>query len=123
MQIICIKGSGCFKLWGMKPSHILIPLVVAAAIVATVLLVYKPVGENPAGKVRVIAAENFWGDIASQIGGDHVQVTSIINDPTADPHLYESNARTAAQVGAADLVIINGMGYDNFMDKLLAGSP
>jgi zinc/manganese transport system substrate-binding protein len=77
---------------------------------------------QPAGVVKVVAAENFWGDIASQIGGRHVKVTSIITDPTADPHLYESNARNAAAVASADIVITNGLGYDDFMDKLLGAS-
>jgi len=74
------------------------------------------------GKLTVVAAENFWGDIAGQLGGDHVAVTSIITDPSADPHLYESNAQNAAAVSAAKVVITNGMGYDDFMSKLLDAS-
>jgi zinc/manganese transport system substrate-binding protein len=74
------------------------------------------------GKLNVVAAENFWGDIASQIGGSHVHVTSIITDPSADPHLYESNAQNAAAVSSADVVIVNGLGYDDFMNKLLSTS-
>ncbi|BBZ46215.1 ABC transporter substrate-binding protein [Mycobacterium parmense] len=70
-----------------------------------------------------MAAENFWGDITKQIGGDDVKVTSVISDPNADPHLYESDARTAAEVSKAQLVIVNGMGYDDFMGKLLSASP
>jgi zinc/manganese transport system substrate-binding protein len=72
------------------------------------------------GVVRVVAAENFWGDIASQIGGRHVQVTSIISSPTTDPHLYESDPRDAASIGDAQLVIENGLGYDDFVAKILA---
>ncbi|ORW63379.1 hypothetical protein AWC20_03925 [Mycobacterium parmense] len=74
-------------------------------------------------QVNVVAAENFWGDITKQIGGDDVKVTSVISDPNADPHLYESDARTAAEVSKAQLVIVNGMGYDDFMGKLLSASP
>ncbi len=70
-------------------------------------------------KVNVVAAENFWGDIAKQIGGNLVNVTSIITDPSADPHLYESNADNAAAVSTAQVVIANGLGYDDFMTKLL----
>ena len=83
-------------------------------------------GTAGSGPVHVVAAENFWGDIASQIGGSHVDVTSLISDPEADPHLYESDPRDAAALGAAQLVIENGLGYDDFMDKLLSsagGSP
>lgn len=70
-------------------------------------------------KLKVVAAENFWGDIAKQIGGNLVDVTSIISDPSADPHLYESNAQNAAAVAASSVVVMNGLGYDDFMNKLL----
>jgi zinc/manganese transport system substrate-binding protein len=69
------------------------------------------------GVVRVVAAENFWGDIAKQIGGEHVEVTSIISSPTADPHLFESDPRTAGAIATAQLVIENGLGYDGFVEK------
>ena len=75
-----------------------------------------------AGVVRVVAAENFWGDIAAQIGGAHVAVTSIITDPNVDPHTHESNPRDAAALSSAQLVIENGFGYDDFIDKLLSAS-
>lgn len=78
---------------------------------------------SAAAPVAVVAAENFWGDIAKQIGGEHVTVTSIISDPNADPHQYESDANTAAAVSKAQLVVDNGLGYDDFMDKLFSASP
>lgn len=73
-------------------------------------------------RIQVVAAENFWGDIAAQLGGNHVHITSIVTDPTADPHLYESNAQNASAVASARIVIMNGLGYDDFMSKLLAAS-
>jgi zinc/manganese transport system substrate-binding protein len=75
-----------------------------------------------AGVVNVVAAENFWGDIARQLGGSRVSVTSIVTDPTADPHQYESDARDAAAVADARIVIENGLGYDDFIAKLLAAT-
>ena len=69
--------------------------------------------------VRVVAAENFWGNIASQIGGRDVQVTSLITDPNADPHLFETNAQDAATLAQAQVVIENGAGYDTWMSSLL----
>jgi zinc/manganese transport system substrate-binding protein len=74
------------------------------------------------GSVRIVivAAENFWGNIASQIGGDQVTVNSIISDPNADPHEYESSVSDAAAIAHADLVIENGLGYDDFMAKLVS---
>jgi zinc/manganese transport system substrate-binding protein len=70
-----------------------------------------------------VASTNVWGDIAKQIGGDHVNVTSIMSDPNADPHQYEADAKTGAALSKAQFVIENGLGYDDFMDKLLAASP
>ncbi|HTE86741.1 MAG TPA: zinc ABC transporter substrate-binding protein [Dehalococcoidia bacterium] len=73
--------------------------------------------------VNVVAAENFYGDLVKQLGGPAVKVTSIISDPNADPHEYESSSGNAKAIAAARLVIVNGAGYDSFMDKLLAASP
>ena len=73
--------------------------------------------------INVVAAENFYGDIVKQLGGKHVSVTSIISDPNVDPHEYESSVQTAIMVSKAQLVIENGGGYDDWMDKILSGSP
>ena len=73
--------------------------------------------------INVVAAENFYGDIVKQLGGSHVSVTSILSDPNIDPHQYEANVQTAVQVSQAQLVIENGGGYDDWMDKILSGSP
>jgi zinc/manganese transport system substrate-binding protein len=76
-----------------------------------------------AAPVNVVASTNFWGDIAKQVGGGHVNVTSIMSDPNADPHEFEADAKTGAALSKAQFVIENGVGYDDFMDKLLAASP
>src|SRR3569623_759224 len=73
-----------------------------------------------AAPISVVAAENFYGDLASQIGGAHVVVTSILSNPDADPHLFESSASTARTLADASIVISNGADYDPWMDKLLA---
>lgn len=72
------------------------------------------------GPIAVVAAENFYGDLAQQIGGTHVAVTSILSNPDADPHLFESSASTARTLADAGIVITNGADYDPWMDKLLA---
>jgi zinc/manganese transport system substrate-binding protein len=99
-------------------------LVVIAIVVAVPVILSRKTNPTSAnsGAVNVVAAENFWGNIAAQIGGNHVNVTSIITDPSTDPHLYESDASDAAKVAAADLVITNGLGYDDFMSKLMSAS-
>lgn len=73
--------------------------------------------------IRVVAAENFWGSIVGQLGGSHVQVVSVVSDPNADPHDYESSASDARAVAEADYVVENGAGYDDWCDKLLSASP
>jgi zinc/manganese transport system substrate-binding protein len=104
----------------------LVALIVAlvGALGAGMLTSPHPARAVPAAsRIIVVAAENFYGDIVGQIGGDHVAVTNVITDPNVDPHEYETNARDAAAVANAILVIQNGLGYDAFMDKLLAASP
>src|SRR2546421_9191346 len=73
--------------------------------------------------INVVAAENFWGSLAEQLGGSHVKVTSIINNPDADPHDYEATAADGRAIAAAKLVIINGVGYDAWATKLADVNP
>src|SRR5580692_6779134 len=70
--------------------------------------------------IQVVAAENFWGSLVSQLGGSRVSVVSVVSDPNADPHEYESNANTAKIFTTASYVILNGAGYDSWADKLLS---
>lgn len=80
--------------------------------------------DNGSGRqIVVVAAENFWGSIASQLGGTHVSETSIITDPNTDPHDYDPAAGDARTIAGAQLVIINGVGYDPWAPKLLAANP
>jgi zinc/manganese transport system substrate-binding protein len=75
------------------------------------------------GGVRIVAAENFWGSIATQLGGSKAQVQSIIVNPASDPHAYEPTAADARTLATAQLVIVNGVGYDPWAPKLLAANP
>jgi zinc/manganese transport system substrate-binding protein len=81
----------------------------------------SPAGDGP--PMKVIGAENFYADLLSQVGGSRVEASSLLNDPNADPHAFESSPADAARVADAQLVVENGLGYDSFMDKLLAASP
>jgi zinc/manganese transport system substrate-binding protein len=76
-----------------------------------------------AGKLEVVAAENFWGSIAAQLGGDEVRVQSIIVNPYTDPHSYEPTARDARTMAGAKLAIVNGIGYDEWASRLLNANP
>jgi len=73
-------------------------------------------------KVQVVAAENSWGSIASQLGGVHAQVTSIITNPNTDPHDYEPTAADGRTIAEAQYVIDNGVGYDPWVPKLIAAN-
>ena len=75
------------------------------------------------GHLAVVAAENFWGSLAGQLGGSHVTVTSIVDSPDADPHDYEPTAADGRAMATADLAIVNGVGYDSWASKLLAANP
>ncbi|GGQ46882.1 zinc/manganese transport system substrate-binding protein [Actinomadura coerulea] len=79
-------------------------------------------GAGAAETVSVVASTNVYGDIARQIGGDRVKVTSFISDPAQDPHSFEAGTRTRLAMSKAGVVIENGGGYDDFMDTLLKGS-
>ncbi len=106
-----------------------------AALAAPVLLSgcalsLPPGGEGAAAHsprvVRVVAAEDFWGSIAAQVGGIHAHVDSIIARPETDPHSYEPTAADARRLADAQVVVLNGAGYDPWMQRLLAadgGSP
>ncbi len=72
--------------------------------------------------VNVIAAENFYGDVAQQLGKPYVQVISVMNNPNQDPHLFSASPRTAVILHKADIVIENGIGYDAWMDRLYAAN-
>ena len=71
------------------------------------------------GVVKVLATTNVWGDIAKQLGGDWVEVTVILDDPMQDPHSYEASARDQLAVNDAELIVMNGGGYDEFMHVLI----
>ncbi len=75
------------------------------------------------GKLNVVAAEDFWGSIAAQLGGNQVEVTSLITNPAADPHDYEPTSEDARTMAGAQLAIVNGIGYDEWASKLLAADP
>jgi zinc/manganese transport system substrate-binding protein len=93
-------------------------LVGFAAALAVVVAAAAP-AQAAGKKIAVVAAENFYGDVARQIGGDRVSVTSVLGNPDQDPHLFEATPAIVRQIAAAKVVIYNGAAYDAWMDKLL----
>ncbi|ASR39761.1 metal ABC transporter substrate-binding protein [Prauserella marina] len=75
------------------------------------------------GRIAVIASTNVWGSVAAAVGGDKVAITSIIDDPSADPHSYQATAADAAEVTTADVLVSNGGGYDDFFTKMAEQAP
>jgi len=79
--------------------------------------------DGSGGRLRVVAAENFWGSIAAQLGGEKVAVQSIVVNPDTDPHSYEPTAADARAMAGAQMAIVNGIGYDEWASRLLAANP
>jgi zinc/manganese transport system substrate-binding protein len=104
--------------------------IVGAALFAAIVLVGAGCGGQSKSAaaasdsvLQVVAAENFWGNIASQLGGSRVHVKSVITSPATDPHDYEPTAADARTMAGARMVIVNGIGYDPWAQKLIAANP
>jgi zinc/manganese transport system substrate-binding protein len=97
------------------PVKILIALSIA-------LLAMVTVAQAAEGKIEVVAAENFYGNVAQQIGGDRVSVVSILNNPDQDPHLFEVSPAVIRKVAAAQVVLYNGAGYDPWVEQVLSAT-
>jgi zinc/manganese transport system substrate-binding protein len=105
----------------MRRIAALVPPVVAVALVACGC--GSSSASETGGRVRVVAAENFWGSIARQVGGAHATVDSVITNPAEDPHSYEPTTNDARTMATAQLAIVNGAAYDPWAPKLLAANP
>lgn len=108
-------------------AGLVILIIVAGSLLALFLDNQFTNGSGPSqtsnpGVIKVVAAENFWGSLVSQLGGKYVNVTSIVTNPNADPHEYESNAQDAADIANAGFVIVNGAGYDSWALLLISAS-
>ena len=97
--------------------------VVAVVLVGLVLSACAAPQPVASAGMAVVAGENFWGSLASQLGGSKVSVLSVVTDPNADPHEYETSAADARAFAEARLVILNGAGYDTWGQKLLDANP
>jgi zinc/manganese transport system substrate-binding protein len=94
-------------------------------LIAALLLALATLADTRAavGKITIVAAENFYGDVAQQIGGDQVSVASILSNPDQDPHLFETAPSVVREIAGAQLVIYNGADYDPWMERLLKVTP
>jgi zinc/manganese transport system substrate-binding protein len=108
----------------VRPTRVGAPLVLlAAALTAAGCAGSTGASGNSAdGRIPVATSTNVWGSVVGAVGGDAVEVRSIIADPSADPHSYESKPSDATAVAGAKLVVYNGHGYDDFFGKLVGGT-
>jgi zinc/manganese transport system substrate-binding protein len=83
----------------------------------------SPADSSGPGLIRAVAAENQYGNVIAQVGGRHVTVTSLLSNPSTDPHTFEASPAVAREVGQAQLIVKNGLGYDSFMDTIEQATP
>jgi len=104
------------------------PLITGMAVLSSVFLLSAcgdassttSANSSNSGKIKVVAAENFYGEVAKAVGGDRVEVTNILDNPNVDPHDYEPTPEIARTVSTAQVIVYNGVGYDAWMDKLIS---
>ncbi|MDA4114220.1 MAG: zinc ABC transporter substrate-binding protein [Thaumarchaeota archaeon] len=106
---------------------VVLAAIIVGGIIAGVYLSSRPSssstttsGVGSAAKIQIVAAENFWGSLVSQLGGTRVNVTSIVSDPNIDPHEYESDPANAIAITDARFVVVNGAGYDTWALNIIS---
>jgi zinc/manganese transport system substrate-binding protein len=109
---------------GRRPLGILLLAVIAAvtATVAAACSVAATAASND-GKIVAVGAESEYADVISQVGGEYVQASAIMSNPNTDPHSFEASIAVARKVSNAQLIVQNGIGYDDFMNSIESASP
>jgi zinc/manganese transport system substrate-binding protein len=122
-----IKVSGPAENFSGKRTHlktwqliVVIAIIAGGGFVVAGYYLFPYVAPPSSPQIQVVAAENFWGSLVSQLGGSQVNVTSIVTDPNADPHEYESSPADARAIAAASFIIVNGAGYDTWALDIIA---
>ncbi len=109
-----------------KTTYIAIAGLIAIIIFGSFAGLYLSGNLSPStkstGKLQIVAAENFWGSLILQLVGTHAQVFTIVTDPNADPHEFESTTADAIAIANANYVIVNGAGYDDWALKLISAN-
>src|ERR1700743_3443997 len=109
---------------GRRPVAILL-LAVMAAVIATVAAAWSggAVAAPGGGKIVAVGAESEYANVIGQVGGKYVQSSAIMSNPNTDPHTFEASIAVAREVGSAQLVVQNGVGYDGFMNTIESAAP
>ncbi|MBB3050214.1 zinc/manganese transport system substrate-binding protein [Prauserella isguenensis] len=103
----------------MNKARVFTAVPMAAALVAATACSGSDDGSGDDSGITVVASTNVWGSVVEAVGGDRVEVNSLIDDPSSDPHSYEATAEDAADVQDGDLLVYNGGGYDDFFTQLV----
>ena len=122
-----MRGSALSKAagrGGRRPAVILL-LAVLAAVAGTAAAACSggATAASNGGKIVAVGAENEYADVISQVGGKYVQTSAIMSNPNTDPHTFEASIAVAREVGNAQLVVQNGVGYDGFMNTIESAAP
>jgi zinc/manganese transport system substrate-binding protein len=96
--------------------------VVTIGAIAVTLIEAPMAGAATGTRIVAVGAENQYADVISQIGGRYVTTTAVLSNPNTDPHTFESSPRVAEEVSSAALIVQNGVGYDEFMNKIESAS-
>jgi zinc/manganese transport system substrate-binding protein len=104
------------------PARRLTMTTLCGTAVLAAALLWGPVSARAAAPLSIVAAENFYGDVAQQIGGSAVKVASILNNPDEDPHMFEASPSVAREISGARIVVYSGIDYDPWMEKLLGAA-
>jgi zinc/manganese transport system substrate-binding protein len=104
-------------------GRVAVTLLTGAVLIATLSAACAPGPPSDPGKIAAVGAENEYANVISQIGGPYVAVSAVMSNPNTDPHTFEASPQVAETVGAAQLVVQNGVGYDGFMNTIESASP
>ena len=106
-----------------RPRRRLVALVgLSALLLSSCSAVTSTTSARP-GVITAVGAESQYANVIEQLGGKYVQVSSILNNPSTDPHTFEASTQVAEELSAATLVVQNGVGYDSFMNRIESASP
>ncbi len=125
-----LRAAGAFDRSARRALVLLASVALVGALAACGSSSGTTSGSSPGAKssggqtlIRVVAAENEYGNVALQIGGKYIDVSSVESNPNTDPHTYEVSPGVAQEVSAGQVLIQNGVGYDDWMTKIAAASP
>jgi zinc/manganese transport system substrate-binding protein len=123
-DVICGKVTDMRSGQGGRHAHVARALAATVAAVALAGCSLSAAATPPApGIVSAVVTISAWGSVVAQLGGEHVRETTIIANPGIDPHDYEPTPADARAMASAQLVVVNGAGYDSWADKMLAANP